>query len=109
MKILQLGPALLQPLPQAEGGEHRPARVVLVSDGGSEERHEAVAEELVDRPLVAVDLPQGELEELVEQEMHRLRPHPLGKGGRAHEVAEEDGDLLALAFEGGTGLEDLVR
>ena len=49
------------------GGEHGPPGVVLVRDRRAEQGHEAVAEELVDRPLVAVDLGQGQLEEPVEQ------------------------------------------
>ena len=40
--------------------------MILVGERGAEERHEAVAEELVDRALVAVDLGQGGLEEAVE-------------------------------------------
>jgi hypothetical protein len=72
--------------------------VVLVSDRGSEESHEPVTQELVDRPLIAVDFPQGQLEKLVEKEVHGLRADPLGEGRRTDEVAEEDGDLLALPF-----------
>ena len=92
---------LLQP----QGREHGPAGVVLVGDGRAEQGHEAVAQELVDRPLVAVDLAQGQLEEPVQQEVHGLRSQPLRQGGRAHQVAEEHGDLLALALQGGPGLE----
>ena len=68
--------------------------------GRPEQGHEAVAQELVDRPLVAVDLGEGQLEEPVEQQVHGLGPQPLGQRRRAHEVAEEDGDLLALALRG---------
>ena len=38
----------------------------------------------------------------------RLRPEPLGQRRGADEVAEEHGDLLALAFERAPGREDLL-
>jgi hypothetical protein len=92
----KLGAMLVDQLLQAEGGERRPPGMVLVGDRRPEDGHEAVAQELVDRPLVAVDLGEGELEEAVEQQVHRLRPQPLGERRRPHEVAEDDRDLLAL-------------
>jgi len=103
--LAQLGAVLPQELLQAESREHGPPRVVLVGDRRSEQGHEAVPEELVDGPLIAVDLAQGQLKEPVQEEVHGLGPQPVGQGGRAHQVAEEHGDLLALAFQGGPGLE----
>ena len=41
----------------------RAARVILVGERRAEERHEAVAEELVDRALVAMHLGERDLEE----------------------------------------------
>ena len=90
----------------AEGGERRAARVILVGEGGAEERHEAVAEELVDRALVAVHLGEGGLEEGVHEDVHPLRPEPLGERRGADQVAEEHGDGLALAFQRAPGGED---
>ena len=83
----------------AERGERGAPRVILVGQRGAEERHEAVAEELVDGALVAVDLGQGGLEEAVEEDVHGLRPQPFGQRGGADQVAEEHGDRLALAFQ----------
>ena len=41
-------------------GEHRALGVVLVGDGGTEQRHEAVPQELVDVAFVAMDGIEGE-------------------------------------------------
>ena len=50
-----------------ERGAHRALGRVLVRDRRAEERHHAVARELVDDALEAVDLAEGELEVLVEE------------------------------------------
>jgi hypothetical protein len=49
--------------------------VVLVGDGRAEQRHDAVAEELVDRALEAVNLGEHQLPSRVVRAV-------LGKGGR---------------------------
>ena len=90
----------------AERREARPPRVILVGQRRPEERHEAVAEELVDGALVAVDLGEGGLEELVDEDVHALRPQPLRQRGRADQVAEEHGDGLALALQRAARRED---
>ena len=82
-----------------ERRERSPPRVILMGQRGPEERHEPVAEELVDGALVAVDLGEGGLEELVDEDVHALRPQPFRQRGRADQVAEEHGDWLALAFQ----------
>ena len=82
-----------------ERGAHRALRRVLVRDRRAEERHEAVAGELVDDALEAVDLVEREVEVLVEQLAVLLRIEPLGDRGRADEIAEQHRDLLALAVE----------
>jgi hypothetical protein len=80
--------------------------VVLVGQRCPEEGHDPVAHHLVDRPLVTVDRLHHafEVEELpgllgvaVGEQLHRTL-----------EVGEEDGDLLALALEGGLRGEDLL-
>ena len=48
--------------PDAERRVHRALRVVLVGDGRAEQRHDPVAEELVDGALVAVHLGEHQLE-----------------------------------------------
>ncbi len=107
MALSKLGAVLLQQPLQTQSREHGPARVVLVGDGRAEKSHEAVAEELIDRPLVAVDFAERQLEEPVEQEVHRLGAQAVGERRRAHQIAEEDGDLLALPFKGCFRLQDL--
>ena len=86
----------------------RAHRVVLVRQGRAEERHDPVAHDLVHGALVAVDGLHHVLEHGVE-ELARLLGIAVGEQlHRALEVGEEDGDLLALAFERGLGGEDLL-
>ena len=86
----------------------RPHRVVLVRERCAEERHDPVAHHLVDRALVAVDGLHHPFEDGVE-DLARLLGVAVGEQlHRALEVGEEDRDLLALAFEGGLGGEDLL-
>ena len=87
---------------------HGPARVVLVGDGGAEERHDAVAEELVDRALVAVHLGQHEVEGAAHEPVHLLGVEALGQRGEPRDVHEEHGHLLALALERAARREDLL-
>src|SRR2546428_97725 len=83
-------------------------RVVLVRDRGAEERHNAVAGELVDEALEALNA----VGEDAEEALHDVRPHfgveLLGQVHRALHVGEEDRHLLALALEGGARGEDLL-
>ena len=78
---------------------HCAAGVILVRDGRPEEGHDAVAEELVDRALVLVDLGQHQLESARHDGVHVLRIQPLGERREARHVDEEDRDLLALPFQ----------
>ena len=82
--------------------------VVLVGDGRPEQGHDAVTHHLVDGALEAVDGLHEPLDHVVEQ-----RPGVLGIAvghelQRALEVGEQDGDLLALAGQGGARGEDLA-
>ena len=79
-----------------------------MGNGRTEERHEAVAEELVDGPLVAVDLGEHQLEGAVHELVDVLGVEALREGGESRDVHEEHGDELALAFEGALGGEDLL-
>ena len=80
----------------AEPRAHGPLGVVLVGDGRPEDRHHGIPDELLDRPAVELDLrPQARVVGA------DARPDVLGicglrGGGEADEVAEEDGDDLAL-------------
>ncbi len=82
--------------------------MVLVGEGRPEQRHDAVAHDLVDGALVAVHRFHHPLEHRIE-ELARLFGVAVGEQLHgALEVGEEDGDLLALAFESGAGGEDAL-
>ena len=92
----------------AEGGVDGAPRVILVGDGRPEERHDAVAEELVHRALVAVDLGEHEIEGVAHEPMHFLGIEPLRERGEARHVHEKHRDLLPLAGEGAARGENLL-
>jgi hypothetical protein len=93
----------------AEGGIAGPHRVILVGHRRAEERHDAVAHHLVDRALVAMHGFDHELQHRIEEPLRLLGIAVGEKLQRSPEVGEEYGDLLALAFEGALGGEDLLR
>ena len=100
---LHLGPA-----DDADRRQHRTAGMILVRDRCPEQRHEPVAEELVDGSGVAVHLGQRVLEEAVDDLVKILRPQLPGQVAGAHDVAEQHGDLLALAPGGTRDGQDLL-
>jgi hypothetical protein len=80
--------------------------VILVREGRAEERHDAVTHHLVDRALITVDGLHHPLENRIEDRA-RLLGVPIGQQlHRAFEVGEQDGYLLAFAFECGFRRED---
>ena len=89
-----------------ERGIARPHRVILVGQRGAEEGHDAVAHDLIHGAFVAMDGVHHSLEHRVE-DSPRLLGIPVGQElHRALHVGEEDGDLLALTFQGGARVED---
>jgi hypothetical protein len=84
-----------------EGGVAAPDGVILMGHRRPEERHDAVAHDLVHRALVAVDGLHHPLEDGVQQLPSVFRVPIRQQLHRALEVGEEHGDLLPLAFEGG--------
>jgi len=82
----------------SEGAVAGPDGVVFVGDRRAEEGHDPIAEDVVDGPLVAVDRLHHGLDRAVEQGLRLLRVEALDQLGRALDVGEQDGDLLALAF-----------
>jgi hypothetical protein len=82
--------------------------MVLVGQRGAEQRHDPVAHDLIDGPLVAVDGLHHELEDRIEELPCLLRVTVGQKLHRALEVGEEDGNLLTLAFKGSLRGEDLL-
>src|SRR5215470_10644382 len=93
---------------QIQSGRTRTLRMVLVGDGGAEERHDAVTRVLVDGPLVTVNAAREDPEQAIEETMPFLGVDALRELHRAHDVGEEDGDQLALAPERALGCEDLL-
>ncbi len=85
-----------------------PHRVILVGQRCAEERHDPVAHHLVHRALITVDGLHHPLQDGIENLARLLGIAVSQQLHRALEVGEEDRDLLALAFEGGLGGEDLL-
>jgi len=75
-----------------------PDGMVLMGQGGAEEGHDPIAGELVDGPLVAMDLLHQDLEAAVHDLVDLLGIQLLGEGGEGGHIGEEDGDELALSF-----------
>ena len=92
----------------AQGRVHGPAWTVFVRDGGAEQGHDPIAGVLVDRALEAVHLRRNTLEAAVDDLVHHFGVELLGECSEAGHVGEQDGDLLALAFQRAAGGEDLL-
>ena len=76
-----------------------PHRVILMGDRRPEQCHDPVAHHLVHGALVVMDRLHHPLERRVEELAGLLGISIRQQLHRALEVGEEDGDLLALAFE----------
>ena len=74
-------------------------RVILMTNRRAEERHEAIAEELVHGALVTVDPGKHQLEGAVHQGGDVLEIQALGQRGETRDIHEEHGDELALTLE----------
>ena len=77
--------------------------MILVSDGGTEQGHHPIATELVDRPLVPVDLVHQEPKTPVHDLVNCLRVEVLEHGRGVGHVREEDGDELPFSLNGAAG------
>jgi len=93
---------------EVERGIAGALRVILVRDGSTEQRHQAVARVLVHGALEARDPLRHDLEEAVEDAVPVLRIGAPGERERALHVGEQHGQLLALAFERAARGEELV-
>ena len=81
--------------------------MVLMGDGGPKQRHNTIAQHLVDGPLEAMYGVHQAFEDRVE-ELPRFLGVALGEQLHgALEVGKEDSHLLALPLEGTPGSEDL--
>ena len=87
------------PVADAESCADGALRVVLVRHGCTEDGHHGVADELLDRSSVTLELRAQASVIRREQAAHVLGIHLLGARRKADEVAEEDGDDLALLLD----------
>jgi hypothetical protein len=62
--------------------------MVFMGDGGAEQRHEAITEELVDGAFIAVDHLERQCEEPIQQGVHVFWSNPLGNRSRIGKIAE---------------------
>src|SRR5690349_9190911 len=81
---------------EVESGPHGALRVVLVCDGRSPYGHHGVADELLDRPAVALDKPAARIEVARQKLPHLLGVALLRDRGESDEIGEEDGDDAPL-------------
>jgi hypothetical protein len=79
-----------------------------MGEGRTEEGHDAVPGELVDGPLVPVDLVHEDLEARIHDLVDLLGVELLGEGGEVGDIGEKDGDELSLTFYGAASGKDLV-
>ncbi len=82
--------------------------VVFMGNGRAKQGHDAIAQHLVHRALIAVHgvhhVVQGRVQEL----LGRFGVEVADQLGGAFEVGKQHGDLLALAFQGAAGGEDFL-
>ena len=95
-------------LAQVQRRVARTLRMILVGDRRAEQRHDAVARELVDETLEALDALGENREEALHDRAPLFRVELLGEVHRALHVGEQHRHLLVLAFEGGLRLQDPV-
>ena len=81
---------------ELEAGPHGPLGVVLLRDRGAPDRHDGVADELLDDAAVAGDDGPGELEVAGEELSYLLGVSLFGERREADEVAEQHRDVAQL-------------
>ena len=87
--------------PDRERRAHRPLRIVLVGDRRAEQRHHRVADELLDRAAVVLQLLAQQRVVGSEGAAHVLDVHPLAAAGEADQVGEQHRHHLALLADDG--------
>ena len=91
-----------------QGGVAGAHGVVLMGQRGAKQRHDAIAHDLVDRAFIAVHGVHHAFQRRVE-ELPGLLGVAVGEQlHRALEVGKQHRDLLALAFQGTAGGQDLL-
>jgi hypothetical protein len=79
-----------------------------VRNGRPEQRHESIAQKLIDGAFVAMNFRERQLEEAVEQHVHCIGAYPSGELGGVGDVAKQHRDQLAFALERGARGQDPV-
>ena len=97
------------PGPDRERGAHRALGVVLVRDRRTEYRHHGVADELLDRAAVPLELVRARRVVRGEQPPGRPPDRPLGARREPDEVDEDDRDDLALLTGQPVAVGELAR
>ena len=82
--------------------------MILVGNRGAEQRHDAVAQDLVDDPFEVMHGLDHQVEDRVEDLTRVLGVESREQLHRPSDVREEDRHLLALALDGRSRLEDLL-
>ena len=95
----QLAAVFRQRIAELQSGVARATSVVLVGKGGPEERHRAVAGELVDRALEADHYLRHQVVETPHHPSPGFRAHALRQLHRALDVAKQHRDLLTFPRE----------
>jgi hypothetical protein len=109
MRFSKFRMVLVQPALQLDRCQHRPSGMILIRNWRTKQRHEPIAQELIDRALIPVHFGQGQFKKSVQQGVHVFRPYARCQGGGIGEVAEQHRDLFPFAFEGTTGRQNLLR
>jgi hypothetical protein len=86
----------------------RPHGVIFVGQRRPEQRHNAVAQHLVHRPLIAVYRLHHGVQGRVQDGPGLFRVEVADQLRRAREVGKQHCDLLALPFQGAFGRQDLL-
>jgi hypothetical protein len=81
-----------------DGRGHGAGRIVAVSDGSAEHRHDVVADVLVDMAAMVRHRAIHPPEEGIQQRVHVLSVELARQRRVAREIGEEDADLTPLAF-----------
>ena len=94
----------LQALAQLEGGQHRPAGMILLGHGRAKHGREAFTGREGEGAGVVVQHLLGQAHHRLEQAIQPLRTQPRRQGGRLGQRPAEDGDqLVFLGQDGGRG------
>jgi hypothetical protein len=99
MGALDIGPEWLELLLNRQRGPQGAPGMIFMGDWRSEQRHHAVPEELINRPLVAMDHGENHLEGAVHDGVDFLGIQALRHRGEPRDVGEHDCHLLALSLD----------